>query len=647
MLCCAVAHRATAQRADGWTLDTTLRFRIVGAPVISPDGARAAVVISTPRVRPDTAAWQSAVHVYALDKPVSSAPIFTIADAAAPQWSPDGRWLAYASSRSGTRNVWRVSARGDDAEPLTTLDRAVGEFRFSPDSRSLALIVVDKADESAVRVVGESHRFARLYLTSIAEPRVGQMLTPRNMHVGGHVGAGLDGPAFSWAPDASAIVFTHAPSPLGDDWVNADVSIVDIPSGRIRSLVTSKSAEGGVSWSPDGQWIAMPITDAPATYALTSRIHLISPVTGATKALAESFDRRPSLIGWTADAQRVLIVEGRGVAHRLSALPVNGGMRIDLPPDSMLLAGATLGARGTMIGFVSETSVRPPEAFVATIGDQRARQVTHVQPEVLPRAPRTEVIRYRSTDNLEIEALLTYPIGWREGTRVPLLVIVHGGPPSAFTNGFTGRPATYPIAVFAQHGFAILRPNVRGSSGYGRDFRYANMRDWGGGDYRDVIAGVNALVARGLADSARVGLMGWSYGGYLTAIAITRTTRFSAASVGAGITDLVSYSGTADIPGFVPSYYGADFWQDAHGYRIGSAIANVANVTTPTLIQHGDRDERVPIGQGYQLYHALKRRGVPVRMLVYPGQGHGISDLKLQIEAARANLEWFERWLLQ
>jgi dipeptidyl aminopeptidase/acylaminoacyl peptidase len=259
--------------------------------------------------------------------------------------------------------------------------------------------------------------------------------------------------------------------------------------------------------------------------------------------------------------------------------------------------------------------------------------------------PRTEIVQWRSFDGTSVEGLLTYPIGWQPGARVPLLVILHGGPPSVFSNSFVGRFATYPIAVFAQRGFAVLRPNVRGSSGYGRDFRYANVRDWGGGDYRDAMAGIDALVARGLADSTQLGVMGWSYGGYLTAITITRTTRFRAASVGAGITDLVSYSGTADIPGFVPSYYGGDFWDDAGSWHRDSAIDNVANVVTPTLIQHGELDERVPIGQGYQLYHALRRRNVPVRMLVYPRQGHSIGEPRLQIEAARANVAWFEQWL--
>jgi dipeptidyl aminopeptidase/acylaminoacyl peptidase len=372
---------------------------------------------------------------------------------------------------------------------------------------------------------------------------------------------------------------------------------------------------------------------------------VVSPRTGELRPLAESFDRRPSLLGWSETGRRVFIFEVRGTGHRISALPLDGGPRVDLSPDTLLMGGPTLGAGGRMLGFTAESSTRPPEAFVATLDGFAPRRITALQPTDLPPAPRTEVVTWKSSDGTAVEGLLTYPIGWQDGRRVPLLVILHGGPPSAFTNNFTGRFATYPIAVFAQRGYAVLRPNVRGSAGYGRDFRYANARDWGGGDAQDVISGVAALVARGIADSARTGVMGWSYGGYLTAITIARTQRFRAASVGAGITDLISYSGTADIPGFVPSYYGRDFWDDTTAYRAGSAIANVTRITTPTLIQHGELDERVPIGQGYQLYYALQRRGIPVRMLVYPRQGHGIGEPKLQVEAAQANLEWFDRWL--
>ncbi len=629
-------------REAGWTLESTLRVRRVSAPVISPDGKLAAVVISEPYKSGDTTS-SSSLHVYPLDVPRRSTPILSSFNASAPTWVGGGEFLAYARPRNGVRVVWRVPARGGEPEAVTPLDRSVGEFRFSADGQWLAFTAADPdtVRRHVAREVGEDSRFARLYVTRVDGMRNARLLTPANYQVGGHVGAGLDGPGITWSPDGTSIAFTHSPSPLGDDWVHADVSVVDVQSGAIRSLLNSKSAEGGVMWSPDGKWIAVAISDAPATYALTTRIHIVSPTTGELRPLAESFDRRPSLIGWNSDAQRVFIFEGRGVGNRLSALPLDGGARVDLSPDTLLLAGPNLGARGSMIGFTSESSTRPPEAFVASLDRFAARRVTSIQPDDLPAAPRTEAVRWNTQDGKTVEGLLTYPAGWQQGARAPLLVILHGGPPSAFTNSFTGRFATYPIAVFAQHGFAVLRPNVRGSAGYGRDFRYANVRDWGGGDARDVLAGVDALVARGIVDSARVGVMGWSYGGYLTAITIARTTRFRAASVGAGITDLVSYSGTADIPGFVPSYYGGDFWENAEAYRTGSAIANVSRITTPTLIQHGDQDARVPIGQGYQLYYALKRRGIPVRMLVYPGQGHGIGDLRMQLEAARANVDWF------
>ena len=204
---------------------------------------------------------------------------------------------------------------------------------------------------------------------------------------------------------------------------------------------------------------------------------------------------------------------------------------------------------------------------------------------------------------------------------------------------------SYPIACFAADGYAVLRPNVRGSSGYGREFRYANLRDWGGGDFRDAMAGIDDLVQRGVADPARLGVMGWSYGGYLTAFTITQTTRFRAASVGAGITDLVSYVGVADIPGFIASYFGGEFWDAPDLWRTRSPVLNVNAVTTPTLIQHGENDVRVPVSQGYELYTALKRRNVPVTMVVYPRQGHSVEEPKLQLDVMRRNLEWFRRWV--
>jgi dipeptidyl aminopeptidase/acylaminoacyl peptidase len=243
--------------------------------------------------------------------------------------------------------------------------------------------------------------------------------------------------------------------------------------------------------------------------------------------------------------------------------------------------------------------------------------------------------------------LLTYPVGYASGQRVPLLVVVHGGPTGVFTQSFIGAASPYPVAVFASRGYAVLRVNPRGSSGYGRDFRYANYRDWGGGDYRDIMSGVDHVIGLGIADSTRLGIMGWSYGGYMTSWVITQSKRFKAASVGAGVTNLMSFTGTADIPGFIPDYMGGEYWDNLDTWRTRSAMFNIKGVTTPTLIQHGERDLRVPISQGYELYNALKRQNVPVKMVVYPRQPHGIQEPKLVLDAMQRNIDWFDRWILR
>ena len=193
----------------------------------------------------------------------------------------------------------------------------------------------------------------------------------------------------------------------------------------------------------------------------------------------------------------------------------------------------------------------------------------------------------------------------------------------------------------------MLRPNPRGSSGYGTAFRQANEKDWGGGDFRDLMAGVDAVIAMGIADPDRLGVMGWSYGGYMTSWIITQTDRFKAASIGAPVTNLVSFTGTADIPSFLPNYFGGEFWDDGafESYRAHSAMGHIGKAKTPALIQHGESDVRVPISQSYELYNALKRRGVPVKMVVYPRQPHGPREPRLLRDLAERNLAWMDQWV--
>jgi dipeptidyl aminopeptidase/acylaminoacyl peptidase len=278
-------------------------------------------------------------------------------------------------------------------------------------------------------------------------------------------------------------------------------------------------------------------------------------------------------------------------------------------------------------------------------GELKPARVSHAQGRPAAPVPASEVISWKSSDGMAIEGVLTYPTGYQKGTKVPLLVIIHGGPTGVFMRTFIGAASPYPVAAFASRGYAVLRCNVRGSSGYGKTFRYANLGDWGGGDYRDIMSGVDHLVSIGVADPERLGVMGWSYGGYMTSWIVTQTKRFKAASCGAGVSNLMSFTGTSDIASFLPSYFGGEYWDKFDAWRSRSAMFNVKGVTTPTLIQHGEADDRVPVSQSYEFYNALKRQGVTTKFTVYPRQPHGFEEPKMTLDAARANVEWFDRFV--
>jgi dipeptidyl aminopeptidase/acylaminoacyl peptidase len=571
-----------------------------------------------------------------------------------PAWSPDARWIAFVSARGGKPNLWRIRVDGGEAEALTDEKGGVQSPQWSPDGSRIAFLMTEpptedeeKADKEKrdARVVDENLKPLRLYVVGVEKDASGKRpvraLTPSTLSIGDVEGAAR----FDWAPDGKSIVFAHRPTPKVDDWPKSDLSLVDVESGGVRSLVATAAAESAPAFSPDGAEIAYTASDVPPTWGFTTRVYVVAAAGGTPRALAETYDRQPDLLGWSRDGKRLLVGEVHRTVGALAGLPRDGGAPVDLSPPDLMVTGPALDRTGARVGFVSQAPERAPEAFVASLDGFSPVQVSHAQELPAADLGKTDVVGWKSADGRPIEGLLTYPAGYAAGRRVPLLVVVHGGPTGVFQRAFTGTPSPYPIAAFAGRGYAVLRCNVRGSSGYGRDFRYANYRDWGGGDYKDILAGVDALVAKGVADPDRLGVMGWSYGGYMTSWIITQTRRFKAASVGAGVTNLMSFTGTADIPGFIPDYFGGDYWDFFDRWRTRSAMFNVKGVTTPTLIQHGEADRRVPVSQGYEFYNALKRQGVTTRMVVYPRQPHGLQEPKLVQDAMERNLEWFDRWV--
>jgi dipeptidyl aminopeptidase/acylaminoacyl peptidase len=634
----------------GWTPAESMKVLTVGDVQPSPDGRRAVFTVTSPLMTGDKSELLTRVWVAGADG--TDARPFTAGDrsSGAPQWSPDGRWILFTSKRGERTNLWRMRADGGEAEPLSDLKSDVASFLIAPDGEWIAFTRVDepsaaeeraKREKTDVNVVDENFKMSRLWVIPAEKDAPGRreprLLSPGDVHVQAR---------FDWSPDGRWIVFSHTPTPRADDWPRADLSVVRVGTGEVRALARTGAAETQPHYSPDGRAIAYVATADPPTWAGESDVVVVPAEGGAPRKLAETFDRRPDLLGWGADGTRLLVQETRGTLGRISALPLDGGPPADLDSGDRHRTGARLNATRTMLGFVSQDSDRAPEAWVTKVASFGPSQASRVNAG-LPPLPlgKTEVIRWKSTEDLEIEGLLTYPVGYERGKKYPLILNVHGGPAGVFTQTYLAGRGLYPLASFAAQGYAVLRPNPRGSSGYGKSFRHANRKDWGGGDYRDLMAGVDHVVALGVADPERLGVMGWSYGGFMTSWIITQTRRFKAASVGAGVTNLMSFNGTADIPSFVPDYFGAESWENLELYRAHSAMFQVKGVTTPTLILHGEQDVRVPVSQGYEFYNALRRQKVPVQMVTYPRQGHGPQEPKFVLDIGQRLLDWFNRYL--
>jgi dipeptidyl aminopeptidase/acylaminoacyl peptidase len=663
-LSATTAAAAEPEKPAAWTPAVMMKVKRIGSVQVSPDGKQ--VVFAVRHAVIDTDKSEYLTHLYLADAAGGRETQLTQGDKSCddPQWSPDGQWIAFISSRSGKKNLWVIRPGGGEAQQVSDAKTGVGNYKWAPDGKSLAFTDLDPPtaaektaikEKSDVRVVDENVKMSRLYAIPFTDPpkiqHDARLLTKGDLSVvteGNKAGRA----PFDWSPDGKTIVVSHAKSPAPDDWPSADVSLIDVASAKMRPLAHTGAAETTPLYSPDGESIAYVASDDPPTWAGAGRVHVIPAAGGQPRALAETSDgwgRYSELVGWSADGKKLYFTEANHTSLKLLDLPLNGPPEEISHDDGMSGAGVFLNAGRTHFGFAWETLGKPPEAFVAAVDPFEPAQVSHVQHD-LPDAPlgHTDVVHWKSKDGLEIEGLLTYPPyppGHDIGKRYPLLLVIHGGPMGAFMQTFDGTGTYYPIAAFASQGYAVLRANPRGSTGYGKKFRYANYGDWGVGDFQDLMTGVDSAIDKGIADPDRLGVMGWSYGGYMTSWTITQTKRFRAASVGAGVTNLMTFNGTADIPSFVPDYFGGEFWDKLEVYQAHSAMFYVKGVTTPTLILHGEIDERVPLTQDEELYEALKHQGCMTKMVVYPRTHHGIEEPKLLLDCMNRNLEWFDKYV--
>ncbi len=644
------ASVSNAQNA--WTPEMQVKTKAVGAPQVSPDGKRVVYTVNEAVMTADKSEFVTQIYLANTDGSNTFQITYGEKSSTNPKWSPDGNWLAFTSNRKDNKNnLYLLRLNGGEAEPLTDVKTAVSNFDWSPDGKWIAYTMTDKKGDDEekndkgkndFRWVDENTKMSRLFVVSVMKDAQGKreprQLTTENYNVGGG--------GFDWSPDGRMIAFSHQRSPIANDWTTSDVSLVEVSSGKVTPFVKTPAAESSPYFSPDGKSIALSVSDIPARWATNNLIHIIPVAGGAPKILAASFDGQPNVGGWSPDGKRLYFSEAKGTGTRLYTVDVAANKIAQINETDEVISGVSINRAGTMMAFVKQTADTPPEAFVSSVDKFSPVQISRANSDA-PKMPmgKTEVVHWKSKDGREIEGLLTYPTNYQAGTKVPLILNIHGGPTGVFQQSFIGGRGSYPLATFASRGYAILRPNPRGSSGYGKDFRYANQKDWGGGDYQDLMSGVDRVIEMGVADPERLGVMGWSYGGFMTSWIVTQTKRFKAASAGAPVTNLMSFNGTADIPNFVPDYFGGQAWENIEIYQKHSPMFNVKGVTTPTLIQHGEADIRVPISQGYEFYNALKAQNVLVRMIVLPRQPHGLNEPKMQIAAMQSNLDWFDKYL--
>jgi dipeptidyl aminopeptidase/acylaminoacyl peptidase len=434
-----------------------------------------------------------------------------------------------------------------------------------------------------------------------------------------------------------------------------DIYIVDVATRQLTKVSANFGRDSRPQWSPDGTrlaWVMDPNAakangdGTPAGQVAQSRLVIYDVASRTIKdASSPAFDREVGSPQWSRDGTRILFSTGHRAYTTVFAYDLQTG-RYSALTDKRTVQLGSQSRDGSVIAVTQDSPVSPTEVYVTGPDFRSFTRLTTTNPQAEHFAlGATEVVTWKN-DGFEVEGVLLKPVGYTAGTRYPLLVVAHGGPAGAFVDNYRvgGLEGGH---LWAGQGWAVFYPNPRGSTNYGEKFLRANVNDWGGGDYRDIMTGIDALVARGIADPEKLALIGWSYGGYMTAWSITQTARFKAAMVGAGLTNLWSMYGTNDIPNVLIGYFGGQAGPERLPlYMERSAMTRIDKVVTPTLILHGGSDERVPIGQAQELFRGLKDRGKPTELVLYPREGHGITEYYHQKDRLTRIQEWITRYTL-
>jgi dipeptidyl aminopeptidase/acylaminoacyl peptidase len=633
-----------AQTPQAPSIDDLINLKRVGSPAISPNGQHVAYTVR--EANWDDNAYETEIWIGDAASGQSRQVTNARRSSSQPAWSPDGSTLAFISDRDGRRQLYRIAIRGGEAERLTTTDEDINSFAWSPSGNEIAFTMQDPISDAIkerekrfgdIRIEDQDLRYTHLYVLDPAT-KTSKPVTKGNFVVG----------SFDWSPQGRHIAFDHRSSGDPSDSGTADISVVLLANNEVRVAVAQDGPDTNPRWSPDGTQLAFVTSMArPFFFFENSVIATVTPGVPAVRPLTKAFDEDPNLVDWT-QAGIMFSASQRTWSYLFTLNPQTAAIAKHAVAEAWIGGSFSITPEGTQAAFIGSGPTQFPDVYIAPLANMTAaRKVsdTGAQIAAWPRHSR-EVLRWKSQDGAEIEGVLHKPADFQAGRRYPLLVVIHGGPTGVSRPVPYASGSYYPIDAFLAKGALVLEPNYRGSAGYGERFRSLNVRNLGIGDAWDVLSGIDALVQRGLVDRDRVGSMGWSQGGYISAFLTTRhSDRFKAISVGAGISDWMTYYVNTDIHPFTRQYLKATPWDDPKIYADTSPMTYIKQAKTPTLIQHGENDARVPIPNAFQLYQGLRDQNVPVQLSIFKGFGHGLTKPKANRGAMQQNLDWFTRYM--
>jgi len=642
----ATAGFGQAQRP--MTLVDIINMPLVTDPQLSPNRKQILYVQSEANWKAD----RRISHIWRINSDGSSALQMTSgADGEnTPRWSPDGNTIAFVAKRGtepeAVAQVFVMAVAGGEARAVTTHSTAVSNIQWSPDGSTIYFRAADpKSDEQKARekvkddvfMFDEDYQQQHLWNVAVAS-KTEHRLTQGDYSV----------LAYSLSEDGKKIAVHRAPTPQIEDSDQSEVWVMDASGANAKQITNNKVQEADAELSPDGSQVLF-LSQANAKYeTYYNRKLFVAPSAGGNASmLMPELPYEVDKASWAKDGKSIYFLANMGVHAELFKVPVQGGKPEQLTNGKHAIAGWSMSGAANTHVFTATEMTSPGEVWIMEVGSPRKVTAVHEKMVREFKLPRQERVEWKGADGVTVEGMLYYPLDYQEGKRYPLAVQTHGGPQASDKFGFGGSQ-NY-VAVLAAKGYAVLQPNYRGSTGYGDDFLRDMVGHYFQNAHLDVLAGVDYLIQKGIADPDHMVKMGWSGGGHMTNKIITVTDRFKAASAGAGAADWVSMYAQSDVRTYRTPWFGGTPWQKNAPIEVfwnNSPLKDVWKVKTPTIFLVGQNDVRVPSPQSVEMYRALKSNGVPTHLYIAPREPHGWAELRHVLFKMNVELDWFEKYAM-